>query len=201
VLSTVLAPGRTERENSGNRSFPQLAGVYVTQRLLLAALAALSVSAPLHAGAQDETAPSYINDHRTTADDTAAIERVLRAYTTSVSTADEATFESLLLNEEVPFTSTDELVAAGANAPKVDTRRYSRFRKSVFENAVQYTQHFYNVHIQQDGDLAQVSLDFVTKAVKKGGGGFGWKTLQLVKIKGQWKIASEIYTVRDLPPS
>jgi hypothetical protein len=34
-----------------------------------------------------------------------------------------------------------------------------------------------------------------------GRGGFGWKTLQLLKVKGQWKIASEIYTVRDLPPS
>ena len=172
----------------------------MTKRRLLCAVAALAVSAPLCAGGRD-TAPSYINEHRTTADDAAAIEGVLKAYTTSVTNADKATFEALLLNEEVPFTSTDELVKLGANGLKVDTRRYSRFRKAVFESGVQYTQHFYNIHIQQDGDLAQVSLDFVTKVVKSGGGGFGWKTLQLVKVQGQWKIASEIYTVRDLPSS
>jgi hypothetical protein len=28
---------------------------------------------------------------------------------------------------------------------------------------------------------------------------FGWKSLQLLKSQGRWKIASEIYTVRDLP--
>jgi hypothetical protein len=171
----------------------------VIKGLLFSALAALAVSAPLCAGGQD-TAPAYINEHRATADDVAAIERVLRAYTTSVTNGDKATFEALLLNEEVPFTSTDELVALGANARNVDTRRYPRFRKAVFESGVQYTQHFYNIHIQQDGDLAQVSLDFVTKAVKSGGGGFGWKTLQLLKVNGQWRIASEIYTVRGLPP-
>jgi hypothetical protein len=172
----------------------------MTQRLLFSALAAaLAVSAPLCAGAQDETAPLYINEHRTTADDTAAIERVLRAYATSVTNGDKATFEALLLNEDVPFTSTDELVASGANARNVDIRRYPQFRKAVFESGAQYSQHFYNIHIQQDGDLAQVSLDFVTKAVTRGGGGFGWKTLQLLKVRGQWKIASEIYTVRDLP--
>jgi hypothetical protein len=172
----------------------------VTKRLLLCALASFAVSAPLCAGSQD-TAPSYVNEHRTTADDVAAIERVLRAYTTSVTNGDKATFEALLLNEEVPFTSTDELGTVGASARNVDTRRYPRFRKAIFESGVQYTQRFYNVHIQQDGDLAQVSLDFVTKAVKSGGGGFGWKTLQLLKVSGQWRIASEIYTVRALPPS
>jgi len=182
-----------------SKQIPRLNGAHVTRRLLSFALAALAVSASLHAGGQD-MAPAYTNEHRTTADDVAAIERVLKAYTTSVTNGDKATFEALLLNEEVPFTSTDELVKLGANGLNVDTRRYPRFRKAVFESGVQYSQHFYNIHIQQDGDLAQVSLDFVTKAVKSGRGGFGWKTLQLLKVKGQWKVASEIYTVRDLPP-
>jgi hypothetical protein len=172
----------------------------VTKSPLIFALAALAVSVPLCASDQDTT-PAYLNEHRTNPADVAAIERVLSMYTTSVSNGDKVAFEALLLGEDVPFTSTDELVAAGANANNPDTRRYSRFRNSVFERGVRYSQHFYNIHIQQDGDLAQVSLDFVTKAVKSGAGGFGWKTLQLVKSRGQWKIASEIYTVRDLPSS
>ena len=89
------------------------------------------------------------------------------------------------------------MIDTGENADKAGLA--SRFRQAVFERGVRYTQHFYNVHIQQDGDLAQVSLDFVTKAMKSGDGGFGWKTLQLLKVRGQWKIASEIYTVRDPP--
>jgi len=179
--------------------FPGLDGVTVTMRLLYSTLVAFTVSVPLYARGA-EAAPPYLSEHRSNAEDVAAIKRVLSAYTTAVSNGDKAAFEALLLSQDVPFTSTDELVGPGAKAQPVDTRRYPGFRKAVFERGPQYTQHFYNVHIQQDGDLALVSLDFVTKAVK-GGGGFGWKTLQLLKVKGQWKIASEIYTVRDLPPS
>ena len=97
---------------------------------------------------------------------------------------DKKSFEALLLNDEVPFSSTDELVAPHANGAAVDTRRYSRFRKAVFESGNPYSQQFFNVHIEQDGDLAQVSLDFVTTRVKTGKSSFGWKTLQLLKSQG-----------------
>jgi hypothetical protein len=146
-----------------------------------------------------ESAPAYLSQHRINPDDLHAIEKLLETYTTSVTNRDQSAFEALLLNEEIPFSSTDELVKPAAGAQSIDTRRYARFRKAVFESAVRYTQHFYNVHIEQDGDLAQVSLDFITKQTDSGRGGFGWKLLQLLKIDGHWKIASEIYTVRDLP--
>jgi hypothetical protein len=48
------------------------------------------------------------------------------------------------------------------------------------------------VHIQQDGLLAQVSLVFVNSTAQ--GDTWGWKTMQLLKVAGQWKIASEFYT-------
>lgn len=173
-------------------------GVNVIPRLLFCALIVLGAAAHLSATPR-EAAPAYLGQHRTTTSDIHAIESLLETYTTSVTNADQAAFEALLLNEEVPFSSTDELVTPPPGGQSIDTRRYQRFRQAVFDSGVRYTQHFYNVHIQQDGDLAQVSLDFVTQQTKSGRGGFGWKLLQLLKIDGRWKIASEIYTVRDLP--
>jgi len=90
-------------------------------------------------------------------------------------------------------------VGPEADVHNVDTRRYAGFRKTVFASGVRYTQQFYNIHIERDGGLAQVSLDFVTKNAKSGRGGYGWKILQLIKVQGQWKIASELYTARSLP--
>jgi hypothetical protein len=113
-----------------------------------------------------------------------------------VTHGDQKSFEALLLNDEIPFSSTDELVAPHAKGEVVDTHRYSGFRQAVFESGVQYSQQFFNVRIEQDGELAQVSLDFVTTRVKTGKSSFGWKTLQLLKLQGQWKIVSELYTVR-----
>jgi len=52
----------------------------------------------------------------------------------------------------------------------------------------------YNIKIEQDADLAQVSLDFVTTLDATGSSGYGWKILHLLKIRGNWKIASEFYT-------
>lgn len=68
-----------------------------------------------------------------------------------------------------------------------------------FASGTRYEQHFYNVEIKQDGPLAQVSLDFVIKEIGTQAGGYGRQTLQLLKVQGQWKIASEIYTAYPLP--
>jgi len=168
-----------ERPRRGKRSL-----------FLLALLACLGAST-------HGASPEYLGKHRANSADTQAIEKLLNTYTASVTHGDKKSFEALLLNDDIPFSSTDELVAPHAEGEVVDTHRYSRFRKAVFESGVQYSQQFFNVHIEQDGDLAQVSLDFVTTRVKTGKSSFGWKTLQLLKLQGQWKIVSELYTVRD----
>jgi hypothetical protein len=141
----------------------------------------------------------YLGEHRTNSADTQAIETLLNTYTAAVTRGDQKSFEALLLNDEIPFSSTKELVAPHAEGEVLNTHRYSRFRKAMFESSVQYSQKFFNAHIEQDGDLAQVSLDFVTTQVKTGKSSYGWKTLQLLKLQGQWKIVSELYTVRTAP--
>lgn len=55
-----------------------------------------------------------------------------------------------------------------------------------------FTQTFKNVNIEQDGNLANVRLVFVNKDARSSS--WGWKTLQLLKVNGTWKIASEFYT-------
>lgn len=166
-------------------------------KMFLCGMALLVVMAPLAATAED--GPAFLRKHETNSEDRQAIEKLLATYTASVTNSDEAAFEALLIDDQVPFSSTDEIVGRGGDAQAMVTRNYQRFRKSVFESGVRYTQHFYNVHIDQDGPLAQVSLDFVTQETRSGRGGYGWKTLQLVKVQGHWKIASELYTARSLP--
>jgi ketosteroid isomerase-like protein len=159
------------------------------------ALLSLILSVP---GVAQQT-PAYLGKHDTTVADRQAIEQVLATYTKSVSDGDEKAFSALLLSDQIPFSSTQGMNLDGAHSSHVETRHYAAFRESVFESGIHYTQHFYNIHIEQDGVLAQASLDFVTQVTGSDKGGYGWKVLQLLKVGGQWKIASEFYTAHPLP--
>ncbi len=151
---------------------------------------------PLAVPAQDK--PSFIGKHTASPQDKQAIEQLLHSYTAAVTDGNEAAFTSLLLNADVPFTATAD-VTAGADPQHLETRHFGQFRQAVFLSGKHYKQSFYNVRIDQDGPLAQVSLDFLTKVPGSGQGGYGWKVLQLLKVQGQWKIASEFYTAYPLP--
>jgi hypothetical protein len=121
--------------------------------------------------------------------DASQIKALLDTYTRAVSTKDEALFETLLLNKTIPFSDVGS--AARSNGTAGGTSNYEAFRKGVFEGQP-FTQRFERVHIEQDGSLAAVSLVFVNTA--SAGSSWGWKTLQLLKVAGRWKIASEFYT-------
>lgn len=139
--------------------------------------------------AQDPVAPATPSRFASTGADRSAIEKLLDTYTRAVSTKDQALFETLLLGKDIPFSDVDSAVKGkGAEG---STRRYEAFRHGVFDGPA-FTQKFQDVHIAQDGPLADVSLVFVNTS--KEGSSWGWKTLQLLKVDGQWKIASEFYT-------
>jgi hypothetical protein len=121
--------------------------------------------------------------------DRKAIEALLDTYTRAVSAKDQALFETLLLNTTIPFSGVGPSgVSSGAPGA---TDQYQAFRAGVFGGGP-FTQRFEHVHIEQDGPLASVSLVFVNTAPQ--GTSWGWKTMQLLKIAGRWKIASEFYT-------
>lgn len=121
--------------------------------------------------------------------DRRAIQALLDTYTRAVSTKDETLFETLLLNKAIPFSDAQSAIRHGS----IDggTQNYEAFRKGVFDGAP-FRQTFKQIRILQDGPLAQVSLVFVNTDAT--GRSSGWKTLQLLKINGRWKIASEFYT-------
>ena len=124
-----------------------------------------------------------------TGEDKAAIAKLLHTYTEAVSSKNQNLFESLLLNKDIPFSEASSAIKAGVVSH--GTQNYEGFRESVFEGPP-FTQRFQDVHIDQDGPLAAVSLVFINES--PGGSSWGWKALQLLKIKGQWKIASEFFT-------
>jgi Putative lumazine-binding len=161
------------------------------------ACACIVVLSVAHA-AESVPQPRGLGHHTQTAADKSAIEDVLATYTRSVSNGDQHAFEALLLDENVTFTSTDVVEHPNVGTIAPDIRRYSDFRHAVFESGKSLQQQFFNVKIQQDGPLAQVSLDFVTVQRDSKKGGYGWKVLQMLKVQGQWKIVSEIYTAYSL---
>lgn len=162
-----------------------------------AALLSVFLMASYAAGAAD-VMPAYLGRHETNEADRQAIEHVLETYTQSVNTGDRARFESILLDPDIPFSSADAATRPDDKG-LLSTRHYADFKAAVFDSGERFDQRFYNVRIEQDGDLAQVALDFVTLRKGSGRGGHGWKVLHLLKVRGDWKIASEFYTARAIP--
>ena len=121
--------------------------------------------------------------------DRKAILALLDTYTEALSSKDQGRFETLLLSKSIPFSAAS--VAVRASDAANGTGNYDDFRKAVFEGAP-FTQRFEDVRIEQDGPLAVVSLVFVNTTTR--GSTWGWKTMQLLKVNGSWKIASEFFT-------
>jgi hypothetical protein len=153
---------------------------------LLAIALLLALSPWCHAQTPATPIPS---NFESTGEDRRAIEALLDTYTRAVSTKDAALFETLLLDKEIPFSDVHSAIDARNAAG--GTSHYEAFRQGVF-GGPPFTQKFQDVHIAQDGPLAQVSLVFVNAS--PAGTSWGWKTLQLLKTAGHWKIASEFYT-------
>ena len=162
--------------------------------LLLAAIATAASAVP-------PPPPAFAGRHEPTTEDRAAIELVLDTYRAAVKAGDEARFAGLLLSEHVPFMGVQAARLAKAPAGDLDIARYADFRSAVFGTQQRYEQRFDNVRILQDGAMAQVSLDFVTVDAGTDQGGYGWKTIELLKVAGHWRIAAEFFTAYPLPPA
>lgn len=141
--------------------------------------------------AQTATSPNQ------SAADQIAIARVLENYRLAVTTGDEALFSTTLLDDQIPFFAVSD-AALPASTDSQALRGVAGFRQSVFRSGRRYTQRFDAIQIVQHPGLAQAMLHFVTER-SDGSGASGWKTLTLVNVAGQWKIASEFYTVAALP--
>jgi hypothetical protein len=120
------------------------------------------------------------------------INAVLTTYARSVSQGNAQLFESQLLDLKIPFAGVWGEMAASANLATIQD--YAGFRKSIFESGKTFKQRFSNIKIEQIGPVAQVSLDYETALKESDYDRKGWKVIQLLKVEGQWKIASEFFT-------
>lgn len=157
-------------------------------KTLLAAAALAASATPLAASPYRTPVPATFASRGA---DRKAIETILANYTRAVSTKDRALFESQLLSKDIPFSGVPLPLVAGSPLPAAN---YAGFAKAVFAGAP-FTQRFQDIHIDQDGPLASVSLVFVNTTSTEQS--WGWKTMQLVKVDGRWKIAAEFYTGHD----
>jgi hypothetical protein len=124
-------------------------------------------------------------------DDRRAIADLLDAYSMAVTRKDRAAFETLLLSPDIPFSY---VPTAPAGSDAAAWRNYDDFRRGVFKGPA-FTQRFRDVTIRQHGALADVDLVYVNTDAH--GSHAGWKTMQLLKVDGRWRVASEFFT--DLP--
>jgi ketosteroid isomerase-like protein len=131
------------------------------------------------------------------APDRAAIEQVLNNYTTAVTNGDEALFMTILLDDQIPFFAAGDVATQPLALKSADTHAFAAFKRAVFHSNTRLHQTFDHVSIEQDKSLACVRLHFITRVVSSGAAAEGWKTLQLLKLGDQWKIAGEFYTVRS----
>ena len=131
------------------------------------------------------------------APDRAAIEQILNNYTTAVTNSDEALFMTTLLDDQIPFFAAGDVATQPPTLKSADTHAFAAFNRAVFHSNTRLHQTFDHVTIEQDKSLACVRLHFITRVVSSGAAAEGWKTLQLLKVGDQWKIASEFYTVRS----
>lgn len=132
-------------------------------------------------------------------EDNVAIRKLLANYTASLASGNRSSFESQLLDLKLPFSHVKDGVHATYKSGLAAFQDYGGFRKVIFDSGKRYQQRFSNIRIEQVGSLAQVSLDYQTTLQGEAYEGKGWKVLQLIKLNGRWKIASEFFT--DYPAS
>jgi hypothetical protein len=145
---------------------------------------------PPHADSSETPSPVSARDR-------AAIAQVLNNYTTAVTNGDEALFLTTLLDDQIPFFAAGDVATQPPSLKSADTHAFAAFKRAVFHTNTRYRQTFDHVAIEQEKSLACVRLHFITRVVSSGAAAEGWKTLQLLKVGDQWKIASEFYTVRN----
>jgi hypothetical protein len=146
------------------------------------------------AGAENLPAPPQRVWNAPTPEDGSKINLLLANYTKSVSDGDRVLFESQLLDVNIPFAAVGGKMTDSKPMALKSVQDYAGFRKAIFDSGQRFQQRFSNVKIEQLGNLAQVSLDYETTEQGTAYDGKGWKTMQLVKFNGQWKIASEFFT-------
>ncbi len=171
--------------------------------LVRQATCSLLLVASLSASAQ---ATSYSRPPVTTAADVEAIMQVTVDFRSALNRKDVPALSSLLLNENILFTSPPPPSFARKKREQGQPRftgaepgGFAGFSSFVATSPVQLQEKFYNIKITQDGHLAWVNFDFeflVGEKVEN----YGVESWQLLKTPDdQWKIMSVVWSSHGAP--
>ena len=150
--------------------------------------------AKVHPGRGDHTA------------DIKKIEQVVEAFRTAIIEKDQAKFLKLFVAREVPWIGVlgSEVVARMQKddvppLPVQLTASHVKFIEGIVKSKGKEEEKFSNVEIDTDGAIASVvfNYSFHIGEIKTNWGREAW---QLVKVEGDWKINSVIYSIITAAP-
>ncbi len=148
------------------------------------------------------------SQQRASAADTAAIERVIDTFKTSIANKDKAAYMALFFSnkpEEIgwQYVSEDTRLEKIRNtkpdaikARKIPTNNFVSLIDAAVAATERHEEVFSNVAIDSDGEIASVSFDYVFLMGNQKTN-WGREMWQLVRTEGGWKIFSVVYTIRD----
>ena len=154
-----------------------------------------------------EPTPSYLENHRTSIEDLAAINRVILDFQTAIKSKNPVLLSTLVLNSRILFASPatpDEIKEdrreIDTTSDGIDSDGYISFAKLLKKEKASIEEKFYNVKITQDAHVAWVMFDFEffreNNVVNH-----GVEAWQMMKsVDGSWKIISVVWTSKGKPP-
>ncbi|WP_417459562.1 YybH family protein [Kordiimonas sp.] len=161
----------------------------------------LMVVAPVWA--EDEH-PSYVGVYKKTAEDKAAIEKVISDFQRAIRDKDKELLKSLFMHEDILFISppTQDVIDM-VRERDADFMRSHPSQQANITLGFMITEdqdneeRFYNVEIKQDGTFALVHFDydFVTDGTPTN---YGFEVWNMFKIDGDWRIASVTWSYNPL---
>lgn len=166
---------------------------------------ALSISLLFTVGAHAET-PSYIGQHVSTPEDTAAITKITEDFRAAISNKDAKLLSTLVLNSNILFSSASspELIKTindkyDVNYDGLSSGGFTEFSQYLAKEKNPIEEKFYNIKITQDGHTAWVNFDYEFVADHKTEN-YGIETWQLIKAaNGSWKIISVVWSAHPVP--
>lgn len=156
-------------------------------------------------GAAAAAVPAYIGKHAATAQDRAAIGRVIADFQLAIKNKDVKLLSTLVLHSNIPFSAPASPDTIGKVRAKYDVSfdgirggGFTEFCRFIFDAKEQMEEKFYNVNITQDGHVAWVMFDyeFISNGKTSNYGVESWQMTQ--NAEGRWKIASVMWTANYL---
>ena len=150
--------------------------------------------------------PKYIGQYKSTPEDLAAIQLVIKKFQTAIKTNDGKLLSTLVISNSILFSSPLPPEAIKLTREKKDVNfngmtpnGYEDFARSIQTSKNANEEKFYNLKVTQDGNVAWVQFDYEFVSNKKTNN-YGIEVWQMFKSMDEsWKIFSVVWSMNFLP--